>query len=39
LEAGGEDYVHIPCLNDNDSWVSLMAQWINEWNKNKTLPV
>lgn len=39
LEAGGDDYVHIPCLNDNDSWVSLMAQWINEWNKNKTLPV
>lgn len=39
LEAGGEDYIHIPCLNDNDSWVSLMSHWINEWEKNETLPV
>ena len=38
-EAGGEHYIHIPCLNDSDAWVSLMAQWVNEWEAKKTLPV
>lgn len=39
LKAGGEDYIHIPCLNDDDLWVNLMAQWINDWNKTESLPV
>ncbi len=38
-EAGGEHYIHIPCLNDNDAWVSLMAKWINEWESKEILPV
>lgn len=38
-KAGGEDYIHIPCLNESDSWVALMAEWINNWHKNETLPV
>ncbi|WP_422858343.1 ferrochelatase [Flagellimonas sp. S174] len=38
-EAGGEHYIHIPCLNDSDAWVSLMAQWVNEWEAKETLPV
>ncbi|WP_136467844.1 ferrochelatase [Flagellimonas onchidii] len=38
-EAGGGDYIHIPCLNDNDAWVSLMAKWINEWQAKEILPV
>ena len=38
MEAGGEDYIHIPCLNESDSWVTLMAEWINNWHKNETLP-
>ncbi|RPE00075.1 ferrochelatase [Aureibaculum marinum] len=29
--AGGENYKHIPCLNDNDNWVDVMVKWINEW--------
>ena len=37
-EAGGEHYIHIPCLNDRDDWAGLMAQWINEWKENETLP-
>lgn len=37
-EAGGEDYKHIPCLNDNDAWVALMAQWTQEWNNTGALP-
>ncbi len=38
-EAGGESYKHIPCLNDSDPWVTLMAQWVNEWQAKETLPV
>ena len=32
LEAGGTDYKHIPCMNDNDDWVDVMVSWLNEWN-------
>lgn len=31
LEAGGTDYKHIPCMNDNDDWVDVMVSWINNW--------
>ena len=31
LEAGGTDYKHIPCMNDNDDWVDVMVKWINDW--------
>jgi ferrochelatase len=34
LEAGGSDYKHIPCMNDNDDWVEVMVNWINNWKKN-----
>jgi ferrochelatase len=34
LEAGGTDYKHIPCMNDNDDWVEVMVNWINNWKKN-----
>ena len=37
-EAGGEHYKHIPCLNDNDDWVAVMAAWVNEWQANGSLP-
>ncbi|RNC92174.1 MAG: ferrochelatase [Allomuricauda sp.] len=39
LEAGGTDYVHIPCLNDREDWVALMARWISDWAVHETLPV
>lgn len=38
-EAGGSEYKHIPCLNDSDSWVKLMARWIHQWETSETLPV
>jgi len=38
-EAGGEQYKHIACLNDSDSWVALMAKWLNEWEEKAVLPV
>lgn len=37
-EAGGEKYKHIPCLNDNDAWVMVMAKWVNEWEATEKLP-
>lgn len=36
--AGGGDYKHIPCLNDNDAWVSVMAKWVNDWEQTGKLP-
>lgn len=37
-EAGGTDYKHIPCLNDSDAWVQVMAKWVNQWQANGKLP-
>lgn len=37
-EAGGKSYKHIPCLNDNDAWVTVMAKWVNDWQAKGTLP-
>ena len=37
LDAGGEDYKHIPCLNDDDEWVDVMANWINNGVKEPSL--
>lgn len=38
-EAGGKEYIHIPCLNDRDDWVQLMAKWIAQWQQSDALPV
>jgi ferrochelatase len=38
-EAGGKEYIHIPCLNDREDWVRLMGRWINQWEENGALPV
>ncbi|NNG11328.1 MAG: ferrochelatase [Arenibacter sp.] len=38
-EAGGESYIHIPCLNDSEAWVALMAKWIKDWQSKEILPV
>ncbi|MDO6674662.1 ferrochelatase [Tenacibaculum sp. 1_MG-2023] len=34
LEAGGEEFYTVPCINDNDEWVDVLAGWINDFNKN-----
>ncbi|MEP5433889.1 MAG: ferrochelatase, partial [Flavobacteriaceae bacterium] len=39
LEAGGADYKHIPCMNDNDAWVKVMAKWVNDWEETNKLDV
>ncbi|MDC6350506.1 ferrochelatase [Zeaxanthinibacter sp. PT1] len=38
MEAGGKSYKHIPCLNDRDDWVGVMAQWISDWEEHNMLP-
>ncbi len=38
-EAGGKEYKHIPCLNDREDWVALVAQWIKDWEEKEMLPV
>lgn len=30
-EAGGHNFITIPCLNDDPNWVTLLASWINTW--------
>ncbi len=32
--AGGESYKHISCLNDNDKWIEVVNNWIDNWAKN-----
>lgn len=34
LEAGGTDYIHVPCMNDDDHWVDVNVNWINNWIAN-----
>ncbi len=38
LEAGGSAYKHIPCLNDREDWVTLMAEWVKVWEEDGKLP-
>lgn len=33
-EHGGEDFLAIPCMNDEDEWCGVIAKWIEEF-KNK----
>ncbi len=30
-EMGGEKFTTVPCLNDDDAWVALLAKWMNTW--------
>lgn len=32
-EHGGEDFLAIPCLNDDAAWCDTVAKWINEWHE------
>ena len=31
LEAGGEEFYTVPCINDNDEWIDVLAEWINKF--------
>jgi ferrochelatase len=36
---GGTDLTTLPCLNDDEEWVSLLAKWIHQWEVAKTATV
>lgn len=31
IENGGEEFLTIPCLNDDDEWCDVVVNWIKEW--------
>ncbi len=33
LHHGGEEFMAIPCMNDDDEWCGVVANWIKEWSK------
>ena len=35
LESGGKEFHTIPCINDNDEWVGVIAGWIADFKKPK----
>ena len=35
IENGGESFSTVPCLNDNDNWVQVLVNWINNWSSKK----
>ena len=36
-EMGGEIFITVPCLNDDDAWVTLLSSWINEFANKETI--
>lgn len=30
-EVGGEKFTVVPCLNDREEWVKVLARWVDEW--------
>ena len=38
-EMGGEIFITVPCLNDDDAWVTLLSSWINEFANKETITV
>ncbi|PKP14600.1 MAG: ferrochelatase, partial [Bacteroidetes bacterium HGW-Bacteroidetes-23] len=30
-ENGGEEFLAIPCLNDDDDWCKTLSRWIDQW--------
>jgi len=39
MEAGGESFTMIPCLNSNDLWVQVIKKWMNEYAEGKTVMI
>ena len=33
LHHGGEAFMAVPCLNDEDEWCDVVANWIKDWSK------
>jgi ferrochelatase len=33
IENGGKEFLFVPCLNDDDDWCNVVANWINDYSK------
>ena len=33
IEAGGEQYSYVPCLNDDENWAKLISDWTKDYLK------
>jgi ferrochelatase len=38
-EMGGKEFTTIPCLNDDEEWVSLVTEWIHDWAASQPMTV
>ena len=34
LDAGGQTFKFIPCLNENDLWIEALESWCLSWSEN-----
>ena len=32
-EHGGQEFLAIPCMNDDDEWCEVVAGWVKDWSK------
>jgi len=28
---GGDDLIMVPCLNDDEDWIKVLARWVDQW--------
>ena len=33
-ENGGEEFLAVPCMNDEDEWCTVVANWIKDFKNN-----
>ncbi|RXJ52270.1 ferrochelatase [Gelidibacter gilvus] len=38
-EVGGKEFTTVPCLNDDDEFVTILSNWIDEWATSEAVPV
>jgi len=38
LEAGGEDFELIPCINDHSTWIDTLAGWVEDFAARELIP-
>ena len=37
MEAGGETFKYIPCMNEDEAWINVVTNWIEEWSEKTVL--
>src|SRR5690606_3677610 len=38
-EVGGKNFTTVPCLNDDQEFVTILSNWINDWATSEAVPV